>query len=232
MCIRDRLEGVRRCALGLRRWPGPLDEAGAGELEHAVDQAMRAARVAQALRPAGYDGEVVALVALMQNLGRLVVQYHFADEMRQIHRLMQPAPPAPGDAQETAEPGMSEQAAAFAVLGADIEGMGAAVARWWGMDDIVLHMIRRLPRQLPVRQVDTDDDMLRCVASAANEAVDALAPPQQAGAVERVARRYARALAVTARDIHAALQASAAANSLGHDGRTDSLPPDNDTAAA
>ena len=114
---------------------------------------------------------------------------------------------------------MSEQAAAFAVLGADIEGMGAAVARWWGMDEAVLHMIRRLPTQLPVRQADSDDDVLRCAASAANEAVDALALPivQQAAAIERVAQRYARALDVSARDVQAALQASADSGGLAGD---------------
>jgi non-specific serine/threonine protein kinase len=207
------LEGVRRSALGLRDWPGPLDSAGAQDLAHAVGQALRAARVAQSLRPAGYDAEVVSLVAMMQNLGRLVVQYHFADEMRQVRRLMQPAPHEADDASAApAGPGMSEQAAAFAVLGADIEGMGAAVARWWGMDDAVLHMIRRLPTQVPVRHADGDDEVLRTVASAANEAVDALAVPaaQQAGAIERVAQRYARVLEVTARDLLAALQASGA----------------------
>jgi len=223
------LDGVRRSALGLRHWPGPLDTAGAQDLEHLVGQALRAARVAQSLRPAGYDGEVVALVALMQNLGRLVVQYHFADEMRQVRRLMQPMPPEADDAADASDAptgtGMSEQAAAFAVLGADIEGMGAAVARWWGMDDAVLHMIRRLPTQLPVRHADSDDDVLRTVGSAANEAVDTLALPasQQAGAVERVALRYARALALTPRDVQVALQASAAggiaapANATPHD---------------
>lgn len=207
------LEGVRRSALGLRHWPGPLDAAGARDLEHTIGLCQRASRVAQSLRPAGYDAEVVSLVALLQNLGRLVVQYHYADEMRQVRRLMQPAAAAPaGAADELVEPGMSEQAAAFAVLGADIEGMGAAVARWWGLDAAVLHMIRRLPPQLPVRQADSDDDMLRSVASAANEAVDALAlpPRQQAAAIERVAQRYARALDIAARDIQAALQASAA----------------------
>ena len=209
------LDGVRRSALALRQWPGPLDEAGARELEQAIDLALRAARVARALRPAGYDAEVVSLVALMQNLGRLVVQYHFADEMRQVHRLMQPAVP---DTPEGApEPGMSEQGAAYAVLGADIEGMGAAVARWWGMDDAVLHMIRRLPMQVPVRQADSDDDVLRCVASAANEAIDALAlpPVQQAAAIERVAQRFARALNLTAKDVHDALLASASTQGVG-----------------
>lgn len=203
------LDGVRRAALGLRHWPGPLDAAGAQDLEQTLARAQRAARLAQALRPAGYDAEMVSLVALMQNLGRLVVQYHFPEEMRQVRRLMRPAPPAKEGEPES--PGLAEQAASFAVLGADIEGMGAAVARWWGLDDSVLHMIRRLPVGSPVRPADNDDDMLRAVASAANEAVDALAmpAPRQAGALERVAQRYARMLDLTPRDLAAALQASA-----------------------
>ena len=184
------LDGVRRCAFSLRDWPGPLDELGARELEQTIERAQRAARVARALRPAGYDAEVVSLVTLMQNLGRLVVQYHFADEMRQMRRLMQPEVGEGPNAKP--EPGMTELGAAYAVLGTDIEGMGAAVARWWGMDDAVLHMMRRLPTQAPVRQVDSDDDVLRYVGSAANEAVDALSLPvaQQAAAIERVAQRY------------------------------------------
>ena len=202
------LDGVRRCALSLRDWPGPLDAAGAHDLEALLFEAQRAARLAQALRPAGYDAEMVSLVTLMQNLGRLVVQYHFPEEMRQVRRLMQFTPSAQ-DAPD--EPGLSEQAAAYAVLGADIEGMGAAVARWWGMDDAVLHMIRRLNPASPVRSADNDDDMLRAVGSAANEAVDALAlpPARQAAAIERVAQRYARALDLTTRDLNAAMQASA-----------------------
>ncbi|MDH5330325.1 MAG: HDOD domain-containing protein, partial [Aquincola sp.] len=156
------LDGVRRCALGLRHWPGPLDDAGSVDLEHTLSLAQRAARLAQALRPSGYDAEMVSLVALMQNLGRLVVQYHFPEEMRQVRRLMQPAP-ATRDG-EPDDPGLPEQAAAFAVLGGDIEAMGLAVARWWGMDDAVLHMIRRLPATAPVRTPDNDDDTIRLVA--------------------------------------------------------------------
>ncbi len=215
------LDGVRRCALGLRHWPGPLDGNGAHDLEQAILRAQHAARVAQSLRPAGYDAEVVSLVTLMQSLGRLVVRYHFAEEMRQVQRLMQPAPAAAPSGEGTApdEPGLSELAAAYAVLGADIEGMGAAVARWWGMDDAVLHMIRRLPPTLPVRQADTDDDVLRAVGSAANEAVDTLALPAaaQPAAIERIVQRYARVLGFTLRDLQAALQIGADASDAGLD---------------
>lgn len=200
------LDGVRRAAAALRPWPGPLDTAGAASLERQVARAKRAARVALALRPAGYDAEVVYLVTLLQSLGRLVVQYHFADEAAQIRRLMQPAPsPRPG---EPDDPGMTEEAAAFAVLGAGIEAIGAAVARHWGLDDSVLKMLRRLPVDAPVHTPDDDDDMLRLIASAAMEAVDALALPahQVAGGLQRVVQRYARTLALTLKDLQAALQ--------------------------
>ncbi|MGL6111564.1 MAG: HDOD domain-containing protein [Rubrivivax sp.] len=195
------LDGVRRAALGLRSWPGPLAEAAASDLRTLFDAAKRAGRVAQALRPAGYDAEVVHLIALLQNLGRLVTGYHFPDELQQIRRLMQSAPAA--RAGEPEEPGMSEQAASYAVLGADIEAIGGAVARHWGLDDAVQHLIRRLPLATSPRAVDNDDDMLRAVASCANEAVDALAlpAPRRQAALRRVAQRYGRALAISLTDL-------------------------------
>jgi non-specific serine/threonine protein kinase len=205
------LDGVRRAAHGLRPWPGPLAEADAHELEALLDRVRRAGRIAQALRPAGYDAEVVFLVTLLQNLGRLLVQYHFPDEAQQIRRLMQPQPASEAGGRD--EPGMSEEQAAYAVLGCDVEGMGTAVARHWGMDDAVLHMIRRLPAGAPVRTPDHDDDVLRAVASAANEALDALAlPPRLASpALERVAGRYARVLTLQPGDLQDAVQAALAA---------------------
>ncbi|MDE2397946.1 MAG: HDOD domain-containing protein [Burkholderiales bacterium] len=200
------LDGVRRAALALRPWPGPLDPRSAAELERLAQRVKRAGRVALALRPPGYDGEVVYLITMLQNLGRLVVQYHFADEAVQIRRLMQAAPSA--RAGEPDDPGMSEEAACYAVLGADIEAIGAAVVRSWGLDDSVLHMIRRLPPSAPVRHGDDDDEVLRLVASAANEAVDALAqaPAHVAPALHRVAQRYGRALGLTFKDLQQALQ--------------------------
>mgnify|MGYP002397618321 CR=1 FL=1 len=201
------LDGVRRAALGLRPWPGPLTGDAVAALARAFDRARRAGQVAQALRPQGYDAELVYLVTLLQNLGRLAVQYHFPDDAQQIRRLTRPAPAQrPGDREE---PGMSEEAASYAVLGTDIEAVGVAVARHWGLDASALHMVRRLPLRAPVRSADTDDDMLRTVASCANEAVDALALPaaRQVDALQRVVQRYARVLSITARDLQTALAA-------------------------
>ncbi len=217
------LEGIQRAANALRPWPGPLREGDACELALLVDQVRRAGRIAQALRPPGYDAEVVFIVTLLQNLGRLLVHYHFPEEAQQVRRLMQAQPAAEPGAPD--EPGMGEAQAAFAVFGCDLEAMGAAVARRWGLDDAALHMVRRLPLGVPVRTPDHDDDVLRAVASAANEALDALAQPPRrvAAALDRVAARYARVLKLQSGDLQAAVQAALAERSADLD-RAEATP--------
>ncbi|HEY9065602.1 MAG TPA: HDOD domain-containing protein, partial [Burkholderiaceae bacterium] len=201
------VNGVRLAANTLRPWPGPLAEAQAEALQRTLDRVRLAGHTAQALRPKGYDAQVVYLITVLQNLGRLMLRYHFADEAEQIAQLTRPAVSNNGQSEQ---PGLAEEAAAYAVLGVDIETLGAAVARHWGLADDVLHMIRRLPTDGAVRKPDTDAEVLRITASAANEAVDAIhdhAAARVPAALAQVAQRYARALGVTSRDIQEALQA-------------------------
>lgn len=201
------LDGVRHAATALRGWPGPLDEPAQSKLQALIDRVRLAGRVAQELRPAGYDGEVVFLLATLQNLGRLLLAYHFPDDASQISALMEPHPGAGADGADA--PGMSEQSAAFAVLGTDIDALARATARQWGLTDEVVTMIQRLPSERPVRSTEQDRDLLRATASAANEVVDAqerLHGPALVAALEQVARRYGRMLGVQARDIAEALQ--------------------------
>jgi non-specific serine/threonine protein kinase len=205
------VDGVRLAANSLRAWPGPLDDAGAKALLAVIDRARLAGHTAQALRPAGYDGEVVYLIAALQNLGRLMLRYHFAEEAEQIVQLMQPAPAA-GDGPE--QPGLDQAAASYAVLGVDVETFGFAVARHWGLGDEILHMIRRLPVEAPVRKPDSDADLLRIVASAANEVVDVAStvPAKKlSAALNHVSQRYARVLRLNPRHRRFAPQAGRAA---------------------
>jgi len=201
------VNGVRLAANTLRPWPGPLSETHAAALQVTLDRVRLAGHTAQALRPAGYDAQVVYLIAVLQNLGRLMLRYHFADEAEQIEQLMKPAPREAG---QPDQPGLSEEAAAYAVLGIDIDSLGDAVARQWGLGDDVMHMARRLPPDAPVRKPDADAETLRLTASVANDAVDAvslLAGPRAVTALGQVAQRYARALSISARDLGEALQA-------------------------
>ncbi len=216
------VDSVRRAALAIRPWPGPLDAAAAAELAHLIGRCKRAGRIALALRPDGYDEEVVVLITALQSLGRLIVYYHFADEAQQIARLTQPAPsPREG---EPEDPGMSEEGASFAVLGADIEAIGLAVARSWGLHDSLVHMMRRLPLLTPVRTAESDDDVVRALASCANEVVDALGlpAPRQLAAMQKVVARYGRQFNMTLRDLQGVLQGQA----LGTVGLTAPAPLD------
>ncbi|MEO8122624.1 MAG: HDOD domain-containing protein [Burkholderiales bacterium] len=199
------VNGVRHAAASLRAWPGPLNEEGAVALKQLMQRVRLAGHTAQALRPPGYDPEVIYLVALLQNLGRLMVQYHFPGEATQIAALMQSEPQ---DDTGPAQRGMSEQDASFAVLGVDTEAIGIAVARHWGLAEEVIHMMRRLALTRPVRNPDGDADLLRIAASAANETVDAITlqpRPKLDTALNGVVQRYGRVLAITQRDLKQAL---------------------------
>ena len=222
------LEGVRRAATAIRKWPGPLDDAGARALQQQMARSRRAARLALALRPAGYDSEVVFLVTVLQDLGRLVVRYHFPEEAVQIERLMQPAAAPRAGAAE--EPGMTEEGASFAVLGADIEAIGLAVGRYWGLDDAVLLMTRRLPLGTLVHKITSDEEMLRTLASCAHEVVDALALPSVRvnAALGRVLQRYGTVLEFSAADLQSALRDKPAQAIAGKTvaGDLDALPPE------
>ncbi len=204
------VNGVRLASNTLRAWPGPLSEPHAAALQTTLERVRLAGHTAQALRPAGYDAQVVFLITALQNLGRLMLRYHFADEAEQIQQLMTPTP-ADHVAGTPEQPGLSQDVAAYAVLGVDIESLGAVVGRYWGLGDDVMHMVRRLPPEAPVRKPDNDADVLRLTASAANDAVDAvslLTGPRAVAAIGQVAQRYARALGINARDVGDALQAA------------------------
>jgi non-specific serine/threonine protein kinase len=202
------LDGVRRAALSLRSWPGPLDERGAHELLVLMQRVQRAGRVAKALRPPAWDAEVVALVTMLQNLGPLVIQYHFPEDAAQIRKLMRSVPSLRDGVAE--EPGMSEQAACFAVIGIDLDSVGGAVARHWGLGEGVAQMIRRLPTDAHVHAPRSDEEYLRTLASCANEISEtATHTPEKARAsLARVAQRYAQALGVSASSLQDALNAS------------------------
>jgi HD-like signal output (HDOD) protein len=205
------LNGVQQAARSLKPWPGPLTEANAATLQSLMRRVQRASQVAQALRPAGYDAEVVYLIAVMQNLGRLLLQYHFPDDAQQIRQLMQPLEPTVDNPHPAS---MGEQAAAYAVLGCDLESLGVAVARYWALGDELVHMMRRQAPEAPVRGGSSDAELLRLTCSLANEIVDALSLPEtkrQAG-IEQATRRYARVLGVGLRDVLVALNPALAEN--------------------
>lgn len=76
-----------------------------------------------------------------------------------------------------------------------------------------MQMARRQPLDAPVHKPDTDAEVLRLTASAANEAVDvtlglATDAAHALNAIAHVAQGYGRALNITPRDVAEALQAA------------------------
>jgi HD-like signal output (HDOD) protein len=199
------LNGVRRAASALRAWPGPLREAGARALEQGLRRACLAGHVAEFLSPAGLDAESALLAAQLQHLGRLLILYHFPDEAAQIAQLMQHTPPATPEEQEV--PGLSEDAAAMAVLGVDLAPLAAAVGRHWGLGEALQQVMRPLPTAQAVRTPDDVDGWVRLVASCANETLDIsrLSPQKQARALAAVAARYQKVLDTTPESLRDAL---------------------------
>jgi hypothetical protein len=189
---------VRRAALALRDWPGPAERGrGRPNCSRLIDRCKRAGRLALILRPAGYDGEVVYLITLLQNLGRLVVHYHFPDEAQQIRRLMQPAPPARGRARGA---GHERRGRRDCRAGRRTSKPSAPPWRATGAwTTAVLHMIRRHAAGHTRAQCESDDDMLRTVASCANEAVRrrGACPAHVPARAAAVVQRYGRVLNLT-----------------------------------
>ena len=202
------LNGLQQAARSLKPWPGPMNEATEADLRSLMGRVERAGRIAQALRPAGYDADVVYLVAVMQNLGRLLLQYHFPDDATQMRELMRAPDPTAAQPNPLA---LTEQAAAYAVLGCDLDSLGSAVARYWSLGDELIHMIRRQPVDTPVRSADGDTDLIRLTCSLANELVDGLGRSdggagRHPAVAELATRRYARALGLGLREVLDALQ--------------------------
>lgn len=203
-------------ASALRPWPGLLAPERVLDLRLALARAHKAAEVALRLVPAAYDPEVVRLVALTQNLGRLLALYHLSEESLQIERLQQTPEPTP-DAPHPK--GMSERQAAFAVLGCELDDLSAAAVRHWGLGEELEQMVRRPDPEQAVPHGGTDLEGLRLSCAMANELVAMLAQrdlKKRRVGLEGITRRYARAVGLGLEAVLAAVYPESAQAAVQH----------------
>lgn len=208
------LAGMQRVVQSQHAWPGPLDPAAAQALLTRMERAQRAMRLALLLSPAGFDAEIVQVVTLLQELGSLLVHYHFPDLARQMRVLIAPRKPASPD--EPQPPALDESAAARKVLGMETDALALALVSHWGLDASTSALLHPLPTDQAV-QLAGDDGLLRAVASAAREAVSAQSLPAERGAaaLDRVAQRYAAVLALDGAMLRRLLREAMAASRMG-----------------
>lgn len=200
------LDGVRRSALALRPWPGHLRGDAIEGLDALMERCRCAGRVARFLRPQGYDTEVVYLVTVMQNLGRLALQYHMPEQAAQIRALMNLEPLGSGtiDPETT---GIAEDMAAYSVIGIDLGSLSMAIGRFLGLGNDTLAALKRVPPKTMIQPGRSDEDVLRITASCANDCIDALELPAEraALALSSIVTRYGRGMRLSVRDLKDAL---------------------------
>lgn len=195
--------GLRRVASGMKQWPGTLKPMGVRTLENAMQRALLAGHLAEALVPAGLDAEAAMLAAQCQHLGLLLAAYHFPEELQQIGRLR-----AAGDV-GSGHP-ISEETATLAVLGVDLFGLTEAFLRLWGLNESLRQRLRPIPLDRQVLSPSTPAGWIKLVASCANEIVTVteLPAPAQPDALTAVLNRYHTALALDTEQVRSAVRQS------------------------
>jgi len=197
------MEGLRDLMRTVKIWPMDLGESAAEHFLEVQGRIQAAMHVALALRPPGYDEEVVRVVTLMQGLGRLILAYHLPEASSHLQGLIQSwrtLPPGPADARAQAP---SEEQASLGILGVTVDDLGSAVARYCGLDEPTVRILRRLPMSAPVHATQDDDELLRMTASCAHESLDALSlsPNQALTVLGQIQTRYGRILKFSARQL-------------------------------
>jgi eukaryotic-like serine/threonine-protein kinase len=178
---------VRNMALSLVLLEHMQDKAHVGQLKEEFLRALMAGSVASELSMAAREGEEAFIGAMFQNLGRLLAEFYFPEEARQVRSLMASADHQGG-----------EEAAAIQVLGLPFEDLGAGVAKAWSLPDSLQRCMRKPTGPAPARAVEAGPERLRWTARTANEIAETLLRSDPAAAHARlrdVVQRNARALA-------------------------------------
>lgn len=195
--------GIRNMALSLVLLEHMHDKAHANLLKEEFLRSLMAGSLASELFGAEREGEEAFIGAMFQNLGRLLTEFYFPEEARQVRSLVGAAI---AKAPATTRSANLEHAASISVLGLSFEELGLGVAKTWGLPEGLQRCMRR-PAGAPPSRICDKADRAQWVAVAANEVTDALMkaePGRASAAVAAVAERYTKALGVSARDMQAA----------------------------
>ena len=195
--------GIRNMALSLVLLERMQDKRHADQIKEEYLRALMAATLADALTPVAREAEETFLATMFQSLGRLLVEFYFPEEARQIRSLVMPA-----TARQSA---LDEVSAAQRVLGLTYQDIGAGVARVWGLPDGLQRAIRVPEGEPPNRPIPASGiDRQRWLGRMATEMADAMLeaadgkPPRFEGIVER----YGRSLGVSRENLEQAATAS------------------------
>jgi serine/threonine protein kinase len=197
--------GIRNMALSLVLLEHMHDKSHANQLKEEFLRALMAGSLAGELCRVGREGEEAFIAAMFQNLGRLLTEFYFPEEARQIRSLAAASQPA-GASVSLASALWAETSASVSVLGLSFEDLGLGIAKSWGLPETLRHCMRRPAGDPPGRVPDKAPERLRWIAVAANDVTDTLlrCEGDPAAKLNVVAERHARAIGVGASEIQAA----------------------------
>ncbi len=198
--------GIRNMALSLVLLEHMHDKAHALQLKEEFLRSLMAASLASELCGNSREGEEAFLGAMFQNLGRLLTEFYFPEEARQV-RSQSAATAAKQIGMAPGAMAAQEQAASITVLGLSFEELGLGVAKAWGLPESLQRCMRKPAGDPPPRSCDSAAERMRWIALASNEVTDAMLtaePGQVSQTIAGVAQRYARALGIDVREMQAA----------------------------
>jgi serine/threonine protein kinase len=196
--------GIRNMAMSLVLVEHMQDKAHATQLKEEFLRALMAGMMASELSAILRGSEEAFLGAMFQNLGRLLAEYYFADEARQVRAMVAGGSRTVGGAAYT------EDSASTNVLGLSFEALGLGVAKSWGLPDS-LQRCMQVPTGDPPREQKDDTERLRWLTLAANQFADTLLhtePEQLAARLGELSKRYSRTLGMTSARIDSAAKSA------------------------
>ncbi len=189
--------GIRNMALSVVLLEHMQDKTHAAGLKEEFLRALMAGSLATELNPVARESEEAFIGAMFQNLGRLLTEFYFPEEARQVRNVV-----AANAA--THKGPHAEEAAATSVLGLSFEDLGLGVAKTWGLPESLQKTMRKPSGDPPAQMPNAPAERQRWLALACNDMADAMIKtdgPARGKAVAELAKRYAASLGVKPKDI-------------------------------
>ncbi|MFO1191450.1 MAG: HDOD domain-containing protein [Rhodoferax sp.] len=191
--------GIRNMALGLVLLEHMQDKTHANVLKDEYVRCLLAGSIAGELCSMAREREEAFIAAMFQNLGRMLAEFYFPEEAREIRGLL-----------HTSRPPLTEAQAAVQVLGVDYETLALGVGKAWGLPDTIQRCMRKPTGTPPAKPVTDPFERMRWMAAASNDLADVMlhgADPELDQKLDHCGRAHARALGFSAEEMASNIQA-------------------------
>ena len=178
-------DSIRNIAITVLLFEHLQDKANAKELKEAFLRCNLAGLLARDVgrKFMARETEEAFICSLFHDLGKLLAQYYFPEEMESLRIVMQ-------------QKKIGEEQAAAQVLGITFEDLGTGIARTWGFPTSIVNAMRKLGEG-PVRTPATHDETLRVLAAFSNELCDVMAGTPvdaRSAAISGLSQRFAASM--------------------------------------